>query len=560
MDKQRPLLRLAGVLCVLALLTLFGIEVSGAMETAPALEEARPDIYMIDTMAAYGDLELPAVTFFHDKHTDALKKQGKDCKACHLDNKHVPSLKFKRLEDGTAEEVKNIYHENCFSCHAETSAAGIKSGPPDGQCRSCHTTKPNATSSRMMAGFDNALHARHFGSADIKVMGEKDNCGTCHHVYDPASKKTVYKKGEEASCRSCHKAQPVTDEELKIDVRALSTATHQQCVVCHLDKQANNKDTGPTQCAGCHGALGQTKTAENNIKALANTGGKVPALPMQGKPEATLIMPTPIKSATKPVNMNPVAFDHTKHEANNDTCRVCHHKSMKSCSECHTVAGSEQGDFVTLTDAMHSRKVDRSCVGCHRKEQTDPQCAGCHWMTNQAAPPADDSCKKCHQSLPEGYGGEDFAPSKEEKASIGQIMLEADLAQPETFNVDDIPELVTIGSLSKEYAATEFPHRKIVLTLMEGMKKDSLAASFHAGEVSMCQGCHHNSPKAMKPPRCSNCHGAPFVESAPDRPGLKGAYHGQCISCHKAMGITELKKGSKTLKAQSCVVCHDKKN
>lgn len=564
MDKQRPLLRLAGVLCVLALLTVFGIEVSGAMETASAQTQARPDIYTIDTMADYGALELPAVTFLHDKHTEALAKDGKDCTACHIKKDGKLSLKFGRVEDTTAAEIKNIYHENCFTCHAETKAAGKESGPQDGQCRSCHAAKPEAVSSRMEAGFDNALHARHFGSEAIKVAGEQDNCGACHHVYDKGAEKTVFKKGEESSCRTCHDTEPRTDEELGLTVRSLSTAAHEQCVSCHLDMQAKKQDTGPVLCKGCHGALGQSKTAENNRMAIKEVGGKVPSLPMEGKPEATLILPK-AEADGKTLNMPPVAFDHSKHEAANDTCRVCHHQGLKSCAECHTTAGSEEGDFVTLSDAMHAKQSERSCVGCHAVKQQDPSCAGCHWMDNKTAPPADESCGKCHQELPEqlrteGIGSEGFAPTKDEKAIYGAMMLESGRPQPETIRTEDIPETVKIGSIAKEYEPSEFPHRKVVLKLMEGMKDNSLATAFHSGEVSMCQGCHHNSPKSLTPPRCGSCHAAPFAESAPGRPGLKAAYHGQCISCHKEMGITELMKGSEPVAAESCVACHDKKN
>jgi hypothetical protein len=75
----------------------------------------------------------------------------------------------------------------------------------------------------------------------------------------------------------------------------------------------------------------------------------------------------------------------------------------------------------------------------------------------------------------------------------------------------------------------------------------------------MCQGCHHNSPASKNPPSCASCHAKPFDPATPDRPGLKAAYHGQCMSCHKAMGMTELKKGGETSSATSCVVCHDEK-
>jgi len=70
---------------------------------------------------------------------------------------------------------------------------------------------------------------------------------------------------------------------------------------------------------------------------------------------------------------------------------------------------------------------------------------------------------------------------------------------------------------------------------------------------TLCQACHHNTPAgAKKPPRCVNCHGKPFDDKQPNRPGLKAAYHGQCMSCHKAM---DLKKPVNT----DCVGCHKEK-
>ena len=39
--------------------------------------KARSDILHIDTLKVFGTLERGPVTFFHDKHTNALKKMGK---------------------------------------------------------------------------------------------------------------------------------------------------------------------------------------------------------------------------------------------------------------------------------------------------------------------------------------------------------------------------------------------------------------------------------------------------------------------------------------------------
>jgi len=49
-----------------------------------------------------------------------------------------------------------------------------------------------------------------------------------------------------------------------------------------------------------------------------------------------------------------------------------------------------------------------------------------------------------------------------------------------------------------------------------------------------------------------NCHGQGFDSKQPARPGLKAAYHGQCMGCHKSMA---LKKPLNT----DCVGCHKEK-
>ncbi len=60
----------------------------------------------------------------------------------------------------------------------------------------------------------------------------------------------------------------------------------------------------------------------------------------------------------------------------------------------------------------------------------------------------------------------------------------------------------------------------------------------HAATVKDCSLCHHYSPKdpaAKETTRCSACHQEPNHPKAPDRIGLKAAYHQQCINCHKDM-------------------------
>jgi hypothetical protein len=127
----------------------------------------------------------------------------------------------------------------------------------------------------------------------------------------------------------------------------------------------------------------------------------------------------------------------------------------------------------------------------------------------------------------------------------------------------DIPEKVVIKALADEYQPSELPHRKIVLTLARAVKDSPLAGAFHADPTTLCQGCHHNSPPSVKPPRCASCHGKPFTDGG--RPGLKAAYHNQCMGCHTAMGIDQpaaansLGLDKPTPAATDCTGCHKKK-
>jgi DnaJ-class molecular chaperone len=107
-------------------------------------------------------------------------------------------------------------------------------------------------------------------------------------------------------------------------------------------------------------------------------------------------------------------------------------------------------------------------------------------------------------------------------------------------------------TLMNQYGPVKMPHRKIVQTLSGNIKDVKLVQYFHKDESTLCQGCHHNSPAAKKPPGCANCHGRPFDERDPFKPGLMAAYHRQCMECHEAMGVEKPV-------ATNCVACHQKK-
>ena len=137
MEKGRPLLRWAGILCVGMAVAGFGLNALGGKQEPDAMKRMGADLVSIDTLKKFGTLEYPVVRFEHDKHTRAV--EGK-CETCHTVSGSKVAARFKRQEDTDAAEIKAIYHENCIGCHIKTAKAGKKSNPGSGEYRSCHTS------------------------------------------------------------------------------------------------------------------------------------------------------------------------------------------------------------------------------------------------------------------------------------------------------------------------------------------------------------------------------------------------------------------------------------
>jgi hypothetical protein len=144
----------------------------------------------------------------------------------------------------------------------------------------------------------------------------------------------------------------------------------------------------------------------------------------------------------------------------------------------------------------------------------------------------------------------------QQKAGLAETLLKGRNLHQGTYAQVDIPETVVIKELSDKYLAVEMPHRQHVTSLMKGMKDNQLAGYFHSDAGTVCQGCHHNSPLSKSPPSCVSCHAksvgqAVFDPRDANRPGLLAAYHGQCMSCHKAMAVKPA--------ATACLECHKEK-
>jgi hypothetical protein len=190
----------------------------------------------------------------------------------------------------------------------------------------------------------------------------------------------------------------------------------------------------------------------------------------------------------------PVAFSHEAHTLMAEDCATCHHHSeagqTPSCNECHGASsGSKESDIPELKDAYH-----RQCMGCHREMDMGPTgCAECH--TKKV-----DKVVKATQEVP-----------RKKKAEKG-------------------PEVLILDALEKRYEPVTFSH------------------DMHTLMADDCATCHHHSDPGQTL-ACGECHGDAFDPKNLNMPGLKGAYHLQCMGCHQEMDSGPT----------GCTECHGKK-
>ncbi len=534
MLRQRPF-RLLFI--TTAILFLFPLIAFTSMKIMEDSGEKRPDILTIDIPSSPDHKDMPAVKFKHDLHTRAVDGQ---CVKCHDKKDELTIFKFKRTQDVQGQSFMDLYHDNCIACHQDTKKAATATGPMETECRACHNADFDIGSSWNKINFDRSLHFRHESAKAItSSLKTEETCNVCHHNYNEKTKAIFYEKGEEEACVYCHKK---TESD---GIRAARNASHDSCVACHLKLTEQKVQTGPIDCNGCHEAGNQEK-----IKVIK----EIPRV-KRNQPDDVLLTgwnvlgsDTDKNKKTVARHMDAVAFDHKSHEDRTQTCQACHHETLKKCDSCHTPGGDEKGGDIKLDQAMHSDK-SQSCMGCHNELKKAKECAGCHFqMPDQAF--KDNSCASCHN-----VNAKDLAISllADEKATadLAGSVRKTRANSYSKVAIDKIPEIVVIKTIEDEYKPSEFPHRMVVQAIFEKAGNNSMAKAFHGDELTLCMGCHHNSPATLTPPKCASCHGK-TPEIATEKPGLKGAYHGQCITCHQKMEV-------KAVVPTDCNKCHEKK-
>lgn len=453
-----------------------------------------------------GAIERPAVEFNHAKHAKALEKEG--CKGCHPGDART-GLTYKLWRDDgksiSPEALVDRYHDKCIACHKERTGQA-KTGPT--ACGGCHVRRAPSTTGRRDVTFNYALH-------DVHVQATQKKCRTCHNAYDEKKKKFIYTVGLAGGAGDFHGAD---DQQKKA---ALQRVAHKTCVKCHLKLKEEKKKAGPVDCRGCHEANEYKPEVDpSTLKRLVS-----------GQPDMVYIKAPGVKTRLVP-------FDHKSHEGSAKFCSTCHHQTVKACKDCHTLTGSANGKGVTMEKAYHLVTSNHSCVGCHQTATKERGCIGCHARTGPL--PGKASCAICHSGpLPK----KDGTPQIVTAPPFAEVTL-----APLPVTSDDFPEKVIIKSLAKKYGPSEMPHRKIVENLYKQIGKSKLARRFHGRTEMLCAGCHHRSPVGSRPPSCKSCHGD-TAHATKDKPGLRAAYHRQCVGCHQKIGLK---------KAKGCTDCHKK--
>jgi hypothetical protein len=490
---------------------------------------------------AFQNLERAPVPFNHDKHTAALQTEG--CQACHP----IGSFTFPKVCDKTtAKTWMNSFHDACMDCHKQRATGNKRAGPLT--CGECHRVTAEARHKeylpvlpkyydKLRDTYHKDCLACHRDEKTIKdakpldwqsfyVKQEQDRKATWPKVAFDYVVHDKHEKALEKKCELCHYIAPERRQTLKeptprdwvLDADPDKTLTdrnaaHLKCLHCHLTRTAEKQKAGPLTCAGCH---------SDKLRPAQ----EVAAAPRPQCEQKERILIT-LKEGAR---AKAVPFNHKSHEGYTRSCQECHHQTLRACSECHTLTGSKDGGGITHAEAYHSKTSTWSCIGCHETVKKKQTCAGCHDRMGQGL--VKSACNSCHTGTLTGF--------------------DSKLPSPNELMPTDTKEKFEIAGLKKEYKPSPMPHLAIAKKLTDISNESPLASWFHRDPMTICSGCHHHAPleKNTKPPTCATCHaaGAPTDAAVPS---LLGAYHQQCLGCHKQMVETEKKL------PQNCTGCHE---
>lgn len=180
--------------------------------------------------------------------------------------------------------------------------------------------------------------------------------------------------------------------------------------------------------------------------------------------------------------------------------------------------------------------------GCHAPERAgSPTSESRPQSQSQSQPqPAGTAAIRVSAAAPEGAQAKPLvaAPAADEKAGRAASLCEQchTCATP----TPSMPCLIACPrhSLAKEqspHAVKEAPEKMVLDRIANQYPGVVFDHKLHAGMSEMgggCSMCHHYCPPGKIPP-CRSCHLDAPTSTALDQPSLKGAYHRQCLGCHR---------------------------
>ncbi|RKZ19977.1 hypothetical protein DRQ50_00910 [bacterium] len=164
------------------------------------------------------------------------------------------------------------------------------------------------------------------------------------------------------------------------------------------------------------------------------------------------------------------------------------------------VAAAADSDQGKVVEPSHPREHARDTP--HAEEWAKSACAQCHACPEPT--PADPCLVHCPRHGAHFYG---------------------------EHGADEGPDVVIIDQLANLFQPVVFAHK------------------LHAGMSKMgggCTLCHHYSETTGEIPPCRSCHEVKREEADLRMPALKGAYHRQCMNCHRDWSHEN-----------ACGFCHD---
>ena len=166
-------------IALLGILPICSLSLSGCTPDAAAEQTSRADLVAFVEAVSLDHQERPSIQFPHDLHTEVMKEREEDCALCHPAHPDGRlSFSYERLDERSQEgadstdvrlvntgddEIIDLYHDNCISCHQDTADKGAAAGPL--ACGDCHRRQPSYLSSRQPFGMDKSLHYRHVKAA-----------------------------------------------------------------------------------------------------------------------------------------------------------------------------------------------------------------------------------------------------------------------------------------------------------------------------------------------------------------------------------------------------------